>query len=103
MRRFLHATTITIVGLSMVIASGCFSYHKTTTETPAQVEPSEPPAPRARRDKSNHANQRWKRPRAFDHYYRPIRYVVMSRTADPEDMHVCRGGRWDFGHAVRLA
>src|ERR1700688_1688647 len=44
MRRFLHATTMTIVGLSMVIASGCFSYHKTTTETPAQVEPSEPPA-----------------------------------------------------------
>jgi hypothetical protein len=27
----------------MVLAAGCFSYHKTETETPAQVAPSEPP------------------------------------------------------------
>jgi hypothetical protein len=26
----------------MVLATGCFSYHKTETETPAQVAPSEP-------------------------------------------------------------
>jgi len=27
----------------MIAGIGCFSYHKTTTETPAQVAPSEPP------------------------------------------------------------
>ena len=27
----------------MVLATGCFSYHKTETEPPAQVAPSEPP------------------------------------------------------------
>ena len=101
MRRFLHATTMTIVGLSMVIASGCFSYHKTTTETPAQIEPSETAGPE-HDDEYDHAIQRWKHPRALDHYDRPIR-LVMSRTADPEDRHVCRGGRIEFGRPARLA
>jgi hypothetical protein len=31
-------------GISMMLISGCFSYHRTQTEaTPAQVVPSEPP------------------------------------------------------------
>jgi hypothetical protein len=43
MRKLIHTTTLAIAGLSMVLAAGCFSYHKTETETPAQVAPSEPP------------------------------------------------------------
>ena len=44
MRKLIHTMTLAIAGLSMVLATGCFSYHKTETETPAQVAPSEPPA-----------------------------------------------------------
>ena len=43
MRKLVHTITLAIAGLSMVLAAGCFSYHKTETETPAQVAPSEPP------------------------------------------------------------
>jgi hypothetical protein len=45
MRKLIHTTTLAIAGVSMVLATGCFSYHKTETETetPAQVAPSEPP------------------------------------------------------------
>lgn len=42
MRKLIHTMTLAIAGLSMVLATGCFSYHKTETETPAQVAPSEP-------------------------------------------------------------
>jgi hypothetical protein len=43
MRKLIHTMTLAIAGLSMVLATGCFSYHKTETEPPAQVAPSEPP------------------------------------------------------------
>ena len=44
MRRTIHKSVLAIAGLSMIAGIGCFSYHKTTTETPAQVAPSEPPS-----------------------------------------------------------
>lgn len=44
MRRIIHKSVVAIAGLSMIVGTGCFSYHKTTTETPAQVAPSEPPS-----------------------------------------------------------
>jgi hypothetical protein len=43
MRRALHLSTLAIAGISMILVSGCFSYHKTTTTEPAQIAPSEPP------------------------------------------------------------
>ena len=42
MRKLVHTITLAIAGLSMVLATGCFSYHKTETETPAVTEPSAP-------------------------------------------------------------
>ena len=43
MRKLTHMTSLAIAALSMVLATGCFSYHKTTTEPAAQVVPAEPP------------------------------------------------------------
>jgi hypothetical protein len=43
MRKLIHTTTLGIAALSMVLVTGCFSYHKTTNEPPAQLAPAEPP------------------------------------------------------------
>jgi len=44
MRHIMQKSILAIAGLSMVMATGCFSYHKTTTtEPPAQLAPASPP------------------------------------------------------------
>jgi hypothetical protein len=44
MRTFPHIIRSLAIGaVSMTLVSGCFSYHKTETETPAQLAPAEPP------------------------------------------------------------
>ena len=30
----IHKSIVAIAGISMIVGTGCFSYHKTTTETP---------------------------------------------------------------------
>jgi hypothetical protein len=42
-RKVIQSALFGFAGIAMILVSGCFSYHRNETETPAQVAPSEPP------------------------------------------------------------
>lgn len=54
----------------MTLATGCFSYHKTTTETPAQLTPSEPPGENTTTSTTTQSNDGGVRERSTTTYSR---------------------------------
>ena len=65
----------------MIAGTGCFSYHRTTTETPAQVAPSEPPSSE-HYHQHHYAIQRRKREGTFHYDVRAVSLSRCSRMAE---------------------